>query len=45
VPVTLEHRLIVLPEAELRGRNAKVILGNILEKVPLELGEVSEDRE
>lgn len=40
VPVTILHRLIVRPEAELRGRTAKSILQDILEKVPLELGEL-----
>jgi MoxR-like ATPase len=45
VPATLEHRLIVRPEAELRGRTANIILGDILEKVPLDLGEPTKDRE
>jgi MoxR-like ATPase len=40
VPVTILHRLIVRPEAELRGRTAKSILQDVLEKVPLELGEL-----
>jgi MoxR-like ATPase len=40
VPTTLTHRLIVRPEAELRGRTDQVILRDILEKVPLELGEL-----
>jgi MoxR-like ATPase len=40
VPVTILHRLIVRPEAELRGRTAKRILQDVLEKVPLELGEL-----
>lgn len=40
VPMTLTHRLIVRPEAELRGRTDQVILEDILEKVPLELGEL-----
>jgi MoxR-like ATPase len=38
VPVTLSHRLIVKPEAELRGRSAESILQEILEKTPLNLG-------
>ena len=38
VPFTLSHRLIVRPEAELRGRTAAQILDDILESVPLELG-------
>ncbi len=38
VPVTLAHRLIVKPEAELRGRSAEGILTDILENTPLELG-------
>ena len=40
VPVTLAHRLIVNPEAELRGRTAKSILDDILKDTPLDLGEV-----
>ncbi|MEJ2262821.1 MAG: MoxR family ATPase [Anaerolineales bacterium] len=45
LPATLEHRLIVRPEAELRGRSASTILGDILEEVPLHLGEPTKDRE
>ena len=37
-PVTLAHRLIVKPEAELRGQTALKIVGDILERTPLELG-------
>jgi MoxR-like ATPase len=39
-PVTLPHRFIVTPEAELRGRNAQSILSDILEKTPLDLGSI-----
>jgi MoxR-like ATPase len=38
---TLAHRLILTPEAELRGRTAYAILEDILEKTPLDLGEVN----
>jgi len=41
-PVTLPHRLIVKPEATLRGRAAGGILGDILENTPLDLGRVTE---
>jgi MoxR-like ATPase len=37
-PLTLLHRLIPRPEAELRGRTATIILQDILNKVPLEIG-------
>ena len=37
-PYTLAHRLIVKPEAELRGQTAIKIVGDILERTPLELG-------
>lgn len=37
VPITLTHRLIVKPEAELRNRTAGVILGEILENTALEI--------
>jgi len=40
VPVTLSHRLIIKPEAELRGRSVDSILDEILQKTPLSLGEV-----
>jgi MoxR-like ATPase len=40
VPLTLAHRLILTPEAELRGRTARTILEEVLEKTPLDLGSV-----
>jgi MoxR-like ATPase len=41
VPLTLAHRLILKPEAELRGRTARTILEDVLEKTPLDLGTVN----
>jgi MoxR-like ATPase len=41
VPLTLAHRLILKPEAELRGQTAQTILEDILEKTPLDLGTVN----
>lgn len=41
VPLTLSHRLILKPEAELRGRTARTILEDVLEKTPLDLGTVN----
>ena len=41
VPLTLAHRLILKPEAELRGRTAHTILDDVLEKTPLDLGTVN----
>ncbi len=41
VPLTLAHRLILKPEAELRGQSAQTILDNVLEKTPLNLGSVN----
>ena len=38
VPHTLPHRLIVKPEAELRGQTALSILDDLLVQVPLDLG-------
>lgn len=38
VPPILTHRLIVSPEAELRGHTAPGIVGDVLAAVPLELG-------
>ncbi|HEX2997772.1 MAG TPA: MoxR family ATPase [Anaerolineales bacterium] len=40
-PLTLSHRLILKPEAELRGRTSKAILEDVLEKTPLDLGSVN----
>jgi MoxR-like ATPase len=41
-PVTFSHRLIVNPDAELRGRSARSILDEILQNTPLDLGGVEE---
>jgi MoxR-like ATPase len=41
VPLTLAHRLILKPEAELRGRTARTILEDILEQTALDLGSVN----
>jgi len=41
VPLTLAHRVILAPEAELRGQTARTILEDILEKTPLDLGDVT----
>jgi MoxR-like ATPase len=41
VPLTLAHRLILKPEAELRGRTSRTILDDILEKTALDLGSVN----
>lgn len=38
-PFTLAHRLIVKPEAELRGHTAKSIVTDIVERTPLKLAE------
>src|SRR5574339_751019 len=42
VPLTLAHRLILKPEAELRGHTALSILEDVLEKTPLNLGTVNQ---
>ncbi|HJW90398.1 MAG TPA: MoxR family ATPase [Anaerolineales bacterium] len=36
--VTLSHRIILRPEAELRGRTARIILEELLASLPLEIG-------
>jgi MoxR-like ATPase len=41
VPLTLSHRLILKPEAELRGRTARTILEDVLERTPVDLGTVN----
>jgi MoxR-like ATPase len=40
VPYTLAHRLILKPEAELRGHTSKSILDDVLQKTPLNLGQI-----
>jgi MoxR-like ATPase len=40
VPAVLTHRLLVSPEAELRGRTPHGILQDLLSKVPLSLGQL-----
>jgi MoxR-like ATPase len=37
--LTLAHRLIIKPESQLRGRSAALVLAEILEKTPVEVGE------
>ncbi len=39
-PITLAHRLIVRPEAELRGYTAATILSEVIESTPLDLGQI-----
>jgi hypothetical protein len=41
VPLTLAHRLNLKPEAELRGRTARTILEDILERTALDLGNIN----
>jgi MoxR-like ATPase len=41
VPVTLPHRLILKPDAALRGRTVEGILMKILEETPLDLGDIT----
>jgi MoxR-like ATPase len=40
VPLTLEHRLIIKPESALRGKTVEGVLGEILERVELHIGEL-----
>jgi MoxR-like ATPase len=42
VPITLPHRMIVKPEAELRGRDVTAILQELLSSVPLEIGSLDQ---
>jgi len=39
-PLALAHRLIVKPESQLRGRTAEAILGEIVERTELNIGEI-----
>jgi MoxR-like ATPase len=39
-PLALQHRLIVRPESQLRGRDAGVIVAEILDSTELDIGEV-----
>ena len=38
----LAHRLIIKPEAELRGQTAKLILRDIVERTPLDIGQLGD---
>ena len=40
VPSVLTHRLLIAPEAELRGRTPQGVLIDLLEKTPLEIGKL-----
>jgi MoxR-like ATPase len=42
VPVTMPHRLIVKPEAELRGRDVSTVLQDLLTSVPIEIGSLDQ---
>jgi MoxR-like ATPase len=42
VPFVMTHRLLVSPEAELRGRSAQGLLQDLIEKIPLHLGLLSD---
>jgi MoxR-like ATPase len=41
LPVVLAHRIILRPEAELRGRTGRMVLEDVLRDTPLDLGAVS----
>lgn len=41
LPYVISHRLIIRPEAELRGRTVQSLLTELLKEVPLDLGSVS----
>ena len=41
VPLTFAHRIILLPDAELRGHTAHTVLNDVLEKTPLDLGSLN----
>ena len=43
VPLTLAHRLIVKPESQLRGRTTEAILGEVLERTELDIGEMKRE--
>ena len=40
-PHVLEHRLILNPDSELRGRSLSAILNDLIQKIPLDLGRLS----
>ncbi len=40
VPAVLTHRLLIAPEAELRGRTPQGVLLDLMEKTPLEIGKL-----
>jgi MoxR-like ATPase len=40
VPLTLSHRVIVKAESQLRGRTPSAVLDEVLERTPLDIGEL-----
>jgi MoxR-like ATPase len=40
-PLALPHRLVVRPESQLRGRDARAVVSDILDRTVLDLGEAS----
>jgi MoxR-like ATPase len=42
LPAVLTHRLLIAPEAELRGRTPRGVLDDLLQKIPLNLGKLPE---
>jgi MoxR-like ATPase len=42
LPAVLTHRLLIAPEAELRGRTPQGVLADLLTRIPLELDKVNE---
>jgi MoxR-like ATPase len=40
-PIVLSHRLVLQPEAELRGRTTRAVLEEVLAETPLDLGTVA----
>jgi len=43
ISLTLAHRLIIKPDSQLRGRTAETILGEILERTELDIGELKRE--
>jgi MoxR-like ATPase len=42
LPAVLTHRLLIAPEAELRGRTPQGVLTDLLARIPLELGKLDD---
>ncbi len=39
IPLTLTHRIMMRPESQIRGRDARGVLAEVLDRIPVDIGE------